>query len=99
MLAKKNGKELAPARPFNYSFLDDQYDALYRTEQRVSTLVTVFCIGRYRNRLPGLFGIGVVHNHAARKGDQYSQGTRMQHRRALSSCCRKDTSGLCWLRL
>ena len=35
---EKEWKVLAPSRPFNYSFLDDQYDALYRTEQRVSTL-------------------------------------------------------------
>ena len=35
-------KAIAPSRPFNYSFLDDQYDAMYRTEQRISTLVSLF---------------------------------------------------------
>ena len=39
---EKEWKALAPSRPFNYSFLDDQYDALYRTEQRIGTLVTSF---------------------------------------------------------
>jgi putative ABC transport system permease protein len=29
--------------PFNYSFLDEEYDAMYRTEQRLGTLMSVFC--------------------------------------------------------
>jgi putative ABC transport system permease protein len=33
----------APARPFNYSFLDEEYDSLYRTEQRLGTLMSLFC--------------------------------------------------------
>ena len=32
-----------PARPFNYSFLDEEYDSLYRTEQRLGTLMSLFC--------------------------------------------------------
>jgi putative ABC transport system permease protein len=32
-----------PLRPFSYSFLDDEYDAMYRTEQRLGTLMSVFC--------------------------------------------------------
>jgi putative ABC transport system permease protein len=33
----------SPARPFNYSFLDEQYDSLYRTEQRLGVLMSIFC--------------------------------------------------------
>lgn len=33
----------SPARPFNYSFLDEEYDSLYRTEQRLGTLMSLFC--------------------------------------------------------
>ncbi len=33
----------APARPFNYSFLDEEYDSLYRTEQRLGKLMSLFC--------------------------------------------------------
>lgn len=36
-------KNFAPMRPFNYSFLDEEYDAMYRTEQRLGTLMSVFC--------------------------------------------------------
>ncbi len=48
-------KKVAPAYPFVYEFLDREYDALYRLEQRVGTLVQVFtglailvaCFGLY----------------------------------------------------
>lgn len=33
----------SPARPFNYSFLDDDYDAMYRTERRLGTLMSLLC--------------------------------------------------------
>ncbi len=32
-----------PMRPFSYSFLDDEYDAMYRTEQRLGILMSLFC--------------------------------------------------------
>jgi putative ABC transport system permease protein len=50
-------RAMAPARPFNYTFLDDQYDALYRTEQRVSTLVTVFASVAIAIACLGLLGL------------------------------------------
>jgi putative ABC transport system permease protein len=40
---KKTWSAFVPMRPFNYSFLDDEYDALYRTEQRLGTVMSVFC--------------------------------------------------------
>lgn len=40
---RKTWQSFVPARPFNYSFLDDEYDALYRTEQRLGLLMSVFC--------------------------------------------------------
>jgi putative ABC transport system permease protein len=54
---EKEWKEIAPARPFNYSFLDDQYDAMYRTEQRVSKLVTVFASVAIAIACLGLLGL------------------------------------------
>lgn len=35
-------KDFVPQRPFNFTFLDDQYHALYKNEQRIATLVTIF---------------------------------------------------------
>jgi putative ABC transport system permease protein len=36
--------EVIPEMPLNYSFLDDSFDALYRTEHRLNTLITSFSI-------------------------------------------------------
>jgi putative ABC transport system permease protein len=40
---RKTWAGFVPMRPFNYSFLDDEYDALYRTEQRLGILMSMFC--------------------------------------------------------
>ena len=34
----------APDQPFTYTFLDESYDALYRSEQRLATLVGLFAL-------------------------------------------------------
>ena len=39
---EKAWKAAVPNRPFNYSFLDEEYDAMYRTEQRLGTLMSLF---------------------------------------------------------
>ena len=36
-------KLFAPSRPFNYSFLDEEYNIKYKAEQRLSFLMSVFC--------------------------------------------------------
>ncbi|MGH2648412.1 MAG: FtsX-like permease family protein, partial [Ginsengibacter sp.] len=36
-------RSYVPMRPFNYSFLDDEYDAMYRTEQKSGALMSLFC--------------------------------------------------------
>ena len=46
-----------PALPFSYSFLDDSFDALYRTELRLNTLVTVFSLLAIVIACMGLFGL------------------------------------------
>jgi putative ABC transport system permease protein len=40
---QKTWRSFVPARPFNYSFLDDEYDAMYRTEQKLGALMSLFC--------------------------------------------------------
>ena len=39
---EKNWKETLPMRPFDPIFLDSQYDKLFRTEQRMGTLMSIF---------------------------------------------------------
>ena len=36
-------RSYVPMRPFNYSFLDDEYEATYRTEQKSGALMSLFC--------------------------------------------------------
>lgn len=47
----------SPARPFNYSFLDEEYDSLYRTEQRLGTLMSLFCATAILVTCLGLLGL------------------------------------------
>ncbi len=40
---EKRWHAYVPSRPFSYSFLDDEYDAMYRTERRLGTLMSLLC--------------------------------------------------------
>ncbi len=47
----------APGRPFNYFFLDENYDALYHFEQRLTQLIGVFALLAVLVACLGLFGL------------------------------------------
>jgi len=50
-------KARAPQRPFEYQFLDEQFDKLYRTEQRSGRIATIFAILAIMIACLGLFGL------------------------------------------
>ncbi|MBK7870051.1 MAG: ABC transporter permease [Saprospiraceae bacterium] len=50
-------KKHSPAYPFEYRFLDEEYDQLYRSEQRVSSLSRAFAILAIFVSCLGLFGL------------------------------------------
>ncbi|MBO6623060.1 MAG: ABC transporter permease [Balneola sp.] len=50
-------KEMAPGQPFSYSFLDERFDRMYRTENRVSNLVFAFSVLIIIIACLGLFGL------------------------------------------
>jgi len=50
-------KEFVPQRPFEYSFLDQDYDALYRTEERVADVFGTFTVLAIVIASLGLFGL------------------------------------------
>lgn len=52
-----NWKTLAPNEHFEYSFMDEDFDALYRTEQRMGTLFIVFASLAILIACLGLFGL------------------------------------------
>ncbi len=50
-------KEFAPGHPFNYRFLDEALDDLYRSEQRIGTILRYFSILAIFISCLGLFGL------------------------------------------
>ena len=54
---KAQWKEIAPNKPFDYFFLDDDYDKLYRTEEQIGTLFSLFSILAIFVASLGLFGL------------------------------------------
>ncbi|HEY0610858.1 MAG TPA: ABC transporter permease [Chitinophaga sp.] len=53
----KTWKQLLPDLPFQYTFMDDDFDSLYRSDIRVSTLVLIFSIIAIIIASLGLFGL------------------------------------------
>ena len=56
-LLKKKWKELMPRRPFDYLFLDDEFDSLYRAEERMGNLTLRFSLLAIFIGCLGLFGM------------------------------------------
>lgn len=52
-------KEMAPGMPFNYSFLDDSFDSMYREEQRVGKVALTFSLLAIFIACLGLFGLAI----------------------------------------
>ncbi|GAB3990933.1 ABC transporter permease [Spirosoma daeguense] len=50
-------KEFNPNYPFNYHFLDEEYESMYRAEQQIDTLVNYFGIIAILISCLGLFGL------------------------------------------
>jgi cell division protein FtsX len=54
---EKIWKQLLPGLPFEYTFMDDDFDNLYRSDLRISTLVLIFSIIAIIIASLGLFGL------------------------------------------
>lgn len=52
-------KELDPAHPFEYSFLDETFDQIYRSEEKLSQVFTVFSVLAICIASLGLFGLAL----------------------------------------
>ena len=50
-------KKYSPDYPFNYTFIDEQYDRLYKSEHRTGTLFNIFAIVAIVISCLGLFGL------------------------------------------
>ena len=54
---RKTWEKIAPGRPFEYSFLSEDFDAMYRSEQRIERLFTAFASVAILIACLGLFGL------------------------------------------
>jgi putative ABC transport system permease protein len=54
---KKRWTEIAPNQQFNYTFLDQQFDSIYRSEQRMGTIFIAFTSLTIIIACLGLFGL------------------------------------------
>ena len=54
---EKIWKEMIPAYPFEYTFLDDRFDSIYRTEQRIGNIFLSFTLITILVACLGLFGL------------------------------------------
>jgi putative ABC transport system permease protein len=52
-------KSFAPATPFDFNFLDSEFDALYRSEQRMGTVFGIFTFISIFVACLGLFGLSI----------------------------------------
>ncbi len=50
-------KDLVPSRPFEFTFMDQQYEALYRSEERLASIFTVFAVMAIFIACLGLLGL------------------------------------------
>ncbi|HMJ48857.1 MAG TPA: ABC transporter permease [Ferruginibacter sp.] len=55
--AEKNWKAMAPGMPFSYDFLDESFDAMYRSEMRIGKIAMIFSMLAIFIACLGLFGL------------------------------------------
>ena len=64
-------EQYAPGQPFQYTFLDDNYDALFRAEQRLGKVFSIFTGLAIAVACLGLLGLGYLYGRAAYQRDRH----------------------------
>lgn len=80
-------EEVAPGWPFQLEFMDQKFDAQYRSEHKVKNVVTVFTMLAISLSLLGLFGLAAfsVDRRMREVGIRKAMGARMTNIAALFS--------------
>ena len=60
---------------FEFSFLDQNIDAMFRSEQRMGRIVFIFAVPRDHHCMPWIIWISQLSGRTARQGDQHSEST------------------------
>src|SRR6185312_8325348 len=63
-------KTFMPDNPFEYSFLDQQYDTLYKTDQTIGKVFSVFTFLSITVACLGLLGLAIYSAAPARSGSE-----------------------------
>ncbi len=71
--AEKIWKHYNPVHPFNYTFMDDRYDRMYRNEARIWPVVLRVLLRYHYTVVPGLIRPGYVYGSAAPQRGRYPQ--------------------------
>ena len=67
-------KKHALNSPFEYTFLDQNFDLQFRAEQRMSTIILIFTVLAIGIACLGLFGLAAIRRRATRQRNEYPQG-------------------------
>lgn len=80
-------EEVAPGWPFQMEFMDQKFDALYRSEQKVKHVVTIFTVLAISLSLLGLFGLAAfsVDRRMQEIGIRKAMGAQRKHIATLFS--------------
>ena len=72
--AQKVWKGYATEFPFEYSFLDDDFNRMYKDDQRTGTLLNVFAIAAILISCLGLFGLATLYSTGENKRNRHKKG-------------------------
>ena len=74
-------KEVAPNAPFDYNFVDEAYDAKFRSEERIGQLITFFAVLAITISCLGLFGLAsyVAERKTKEIGIRKTLGASVRH--------------------
>ncbi len=102
---KEKWHEFAPQTPFEFSFLSDDLNALYKTDDRLATVFGYFSSVGILIACLGVFGLGSILVGTSHKGDCGSKGSWclcIQHRstaveRIYGTCFFGECSGMAYI--
>ena len=93
-------KQFNPGLPFEYTFLDEQYEQTYRSEMVVADFAKYFTLVAIFISCLGLFGPLVVHSPATGKRNRHQESARGSNIQSvcpsLHEFCKADIIGLCY---
>ncbi len=80
-------KEMNPGMPFNYTFLDESFNEMYKSEQRVGKIALIFSTLAILIACLGLIRSGYIYFRTTHQGNRDTKSTWGQRSRASCACC------------